>query len=558
MGWLQDLIRGIGDAISGALSSTWNGISDSIWGKFMSFIYSMVYEALADFFTLMTEIGANLFDLGWVKAALHFFNLFGWGLFVAGLIVAIFDTAIEYQTMGRLNIKKQILPFLYGLLAVNLFTTVPVELFRFSVNLQNTFAKDLANEAITMNLDIQHMALKVLTSFQIPAYGSHNVLLNLLILICLGYCVIKCFFSNIKRGGILLTQIAVGSLYLFSLPRGLTEGFTGWAKQIVALCITTFMQTTLLLMGLITMETHPLLGLGVMLSANEVPRIAQHFGLDTSTRVNMMSAVHTTETFPFKRKKNYGEVDAYYVEDSHPAIIDKATFEAAQALRLARRPKNADMISSPVPLSGKIKCAKCGSTFRQINIGETRYWGCGTYYNDTRKCDVKKIPESEIYSAFVTLYNKLRQNKKVILQPVITQLVSLKSSIMAQSREFVGIDEKIMIINDQLAMMAQLRQNGLMDEQTFRSKSNELNNSLNSLRSKRRLFLNHNEADKAITSIKSLMNILDKGPDKLIAFDEELYESMVKGITADDSGIIKFTLIGGLVINEKIERKTRK
>ena len=89
MGWLQDLIRGIGDAISGALSSTWNGISDSIWGKFMSFIYSMVYEALADFFTLMTEIGANLFDLGWVKAALHFFNLFGWGLFVAGLIVAM-------------------------------------------------------------------------------------------------------------------------------------------------------------------------------------------------------------------------------------------------------------------------------------------------------------------------------------------------------------------------------------------------------------------------------------------------------------------------------------
>lgn len=251
-------------------------------------------------------------------------------------------------------------------------------------------------------------------------------------------------------------------------------------------------------------------------------------------------------------------MDSYYVEDSHPAIIDKATFEAAQALRLARRPKNADMISSPVPLSGKIKCAKCGSTFRQINIEETRYWGCGTYYNDTHKCDVKKIPESEIYSAFVTLYNKLKQNKKVILQPVVTQLVSLKSSIMAHSREFAGIDEKIMIINDQLAMMAQLRQKGLMDEQTFRSKSNELNNSLNSLRSKRRLFLNNNEADKAITSIKSLMNILDKGPDKLIAFDEELYESMVKGITADDSDIIKFTLIGGLVINEKIERKTRK
>ena len=110
------------------------------------------------------------------------------------------------------------------------------------------------------------------------------------------YCVIKCFFSNIKRGGILLTQIAVGSLHMFSLPRGYSEGFTGWCKQIIAICFTAFMQTTLLLLGMITMQTHALLGLGVMLAANEVPRIAQQFGLDTSMRVNMMSAVHTTTT----------------------------------------------------------------------------------------------------------------------------------------------------------------------------------------------------------------------------------------------------------------------
>ena len=294
--WISDLINGIGNAISSSLSGTWETISGNIWNVYMNWIYTMVYNALADFFTLMTEIGANLFDLDWVKAALHFFNLFGWGLFLAGLVVAIFDTAIEYQTMGRLNIKKQVLPFLYGLLAVNLFTTVPVELFRFSVNLQNTFAKDLANEAIGMNLNIQHLALDVLAIYQTPVIGQHNVLLNLLILICLGYCVIKCFFANIKRGGILLTQIAVGSLYLFSLPRGMTEGFTGWCKQIVALCFTTFMQTTLLMMGLITMQSHALLGLGVMLAANEVPRIAQHFGLDTTTRFNAMSAVHTTTT----------------------------------------------------------------------------------------------------------------------------------------------------------------------------------------------------------------------------------------------------------------------
>ena len=39
-----------------------------------------------------------------------------------------------------------------------------------------------------------------------------------------------------------------------------------------------------------------LLGLGIMLAANEVPRIAQQFGLDSSVRVNMMSVVHATTT----------------------------------------------------------------------------------------------------------------------------------------------------------------------------------------------------------------------------------------------------------------------
>ena len=37
-------------------------------------------------------------------------------------------------------------------------------------------------------------------------------------------------------------------------------------------------------------------GLGLMLVAAEVPRIAQMFGLDTSTRGNISSVVHTTSS----------------------------------------------------------------------------------------------------------------------------------------------------------------------------------------------------------------------------------------------------------------------
>ena len=116
------------------------------------------------------------------------------------------------------------------------------------------------------------------------------------IIIMMGYAIIKCFFSNLKRGGILLIQIAVGSLYMFSVPRGYMDGFVQWCKQIIGLCLTTFLQATILTAGLMVLKDHALLGLGLMLSVGEVPRICGAFGLDTSTRANIMSAVYAAQT----------------------------------------------------------------------------------------------------------------------------------------------------------------------------------------------------------------------------------------------------------------------
>ena len=39
-----------------------------------------------------------------------------------------------------------------------------------------------------------------------------------------------------------------------------------------------------------------MLGIGLMLSSSEITRIAGAFGLDTSTRANIMSAVYTAQT----------------------------------------------------------------------------------------------------------------------------------------------------------------------------------------------------------------------------------------------------------------------
>jgi len=93
----------------------------------------------------------------------------------------------------------------------------------------------------------------------------------------------------------MLINIAVGSLYMFSVPRGYNDGFMAWCKQVIAICITAFLQMTLLTAGLVTFADNMLLGVGIMMAANEVPRIADAFGLDTSARVNIMSTYYAAQ-----------------------------------------------------------------------------------------------------------------------------------------------------------------------------------------------------------------------------------------------------------------------
>ena len=191
-----------------------------------------------------------------------------------------------------------------GFLAVSLFTVVPVRLYELSVTLQSSLTAgitgygasigDAAGEIInTLN---GSGSLTEMTSSSM--FGFASITSPIMILFCIimmAYAVIKVFFANLKRGGILLIQIAVGSLYMFSVPRGYTDGFIQWCKQIIGLCLTAFLQATILVAGLMVFKDHALLGLGLMLAAGEIPRIAGAFGLDTTTRANIMSAVYTAQ-----------------------------------------------------------------------------------------------------------------------------------------------------------------------------------------------------------------------------------------------------------------------
>lgn len=281
----------------------WDFTANPIMDALIDWSYGQMIGFLGNFFAEMGGMGVELFEMPWVQAIILFFSQLAWALFGVSLVVSGFECGIEYAS-GRGNIQQTALNAIKGFMAVNLFTVVPVRLYSLSVTLQGTFAAGITGSERTIGEVAQEIVMELgsveslseLSSGSLLGFGTITSPIMLLFsIIMMAYAIIKVFFANLKRGGILLIQIAVGSLYMFSIPRGYIDGFTQWMKQVIGLCLTAFLQSTILIAGLMVFKDHALLGLGLMLSAGEVPRIAGTFGLDTTTKANIMSAVYTAQ-----------------------------------------------------------------------------------------------------------------------------------------------------------------------------------------------------------------------------------------------------------------------
>lgn len=283
----------------------WDFVADTILGQIVDWIYGQLIGFLGSFFAVMGNMGADLFEMNWVKSIVSFFVYLAWALYGTSLVVSVFECGIEYQA-GRGSVRDTAINAIKGFMAVGLFSTVPIEFYKLSISLQSSLTAGITGlgtgiDTAAINIINQLIAAGSLeNAVNTRVFGGMGAITNpimlIFILILMGYAVIKVFFANLKRGGILLIQIAVGSLYMFSVPRGYLDGFVSWCKQIIGLCLTAFLQSTILIAGLMVVREHALLGLGLMLSAGEVPRIAGAFGLDTSTKANLMNAVYTAQT----------------------------------------------------------------------------------------------------------------------------------------------------------------------------------------------------------------------------------------------------------------------
>ncbi len=260
-----------------------------------------------------------------------------------------------------------------------------------------------------------------------------------------------------------------------------------------------------------------------------------------------------TNNFPFKKKRNNGEMDQYYVESTHPAIISQDIYDKVQALmqwRAAREVRPHDEYL----LSQRMRCKVCGSIFiRRANAKGYVSWVCQKHDRKASNCPVGRIPEQEIYTAFVRMYNKLKLHGGIILQPALNQLDELTVAMNRSNPAMLEINKSIAQITEQCYNIAKLQSSGLIDAEACAAKVNALNIKLAELRAKRRRIVKNDDISEQVEKINYTADIIANGPDRLETLDTELFASLIEQIIAESQTRIRFRLYGGIELAESVK-----
>jgi len=164
---------------------------------------------------------------------------------------------------------------------------------------------------------------------------------------------------------------------------------------------------------------------------------------------------HTVDFLTKERKQNNGELQKFYIEEDHDAIIDSEIWECVQ-LEIRRRNeylkehslKSYSCRTETNPFFGKVICGECNNAFGRKtwkSAGKQRkIWQCNERYREkgSQGCNNRHIEESSIETVFITAWNTLIDNIDKCKEKWQKQLTDRNLLTAYRAKDFLKLTEK--------------------------------------------------------------------------------------------------------------------
>ena len=150
---------------------------------------------------------------------------------------------------------------------------------------------------------------------------------------------------------------------------------------------------------------------------------------------------YTADFLSKKRKINKGEIQQFFIEEHHDAVIPPATFDLVQLEMQKRRDNGHSGLSI---FSSKIKCGECGEWYgSKVWHSTDKYrrvvYRCNRKYQGDHRCGTPHLTEDGIKRLFLKALNTLVSEKEEVIVN-LELLLSTDTSALLDEKEALKQD----------------------------------------------------------------------------------------------------------------------
>jgi len=233
--------------------------------------------------------------------------------------------------------------------------------------------------------------------------------------------------------------------------------------------------------------------------------------------------------------KNNGELPKYYVENSHPAIIERKDWEMVQT-ELVRRESISDYYSCSDIFATKLICEDCGGFYgRKVWHSNDAYrkiiYQCNHKFDSSniQKCKTPHFTEGEIIEKFINAYNKVISEKDTILES-LSEVVDLLSDYSSIDTKIDELKTEAAVVEEMVKVLLEKKtKTNDLSEDEFEKQYNSLDSRYKSLGTKTNNLLKERELKKGKREkMLVILENLEASPSSLLKWDKEVWMRMVE------------------------------
>ena len=266
----------------------------------------------------------------------------------------------------------------------------------------------------------------------------------------------------------------------------------------------------------------------------------------------LLQKTYTVDFLTKTMKVNEGEVPQYYVECSHPAIIEPSEWEAVQ-IEVARRKKLGRRHDCFTPFSGKVICGDCGGVYgSKIWHSNSKYrrviWQCNRKFKNETKCTTPHVDEEILKERFLQAVSEYMADP----EERIEGLRSVHRTLSCTDFIDADIEEKeaeLELLSGMIRNCVMMNASASLTEQEYQAQYTELSQRYESTKAGYEALLDRRKQMEATAIVFSgILFRLAELPQIPMEFNETLWHTLVDHVTVHNDERIVFTFTDGTEI----------